>query len=223
MAKQEFGGDKKASTSLLHKPEQKFIKWMLPKIPKYIHSWQLTLFTIVWCVGVIGFSWLATKNNLYLFAVSAMVFGQWLTDSLDGSLGRTRGEGLVKWGFFMDHFLDTIFGGCIVIGYSFLAPGGTGFMFSLLLLVTMATMALSFLSFAATNKFQVSHYGIGPTEIRIGYIILNLIIFVTGTELFWIGVPAVLTLHFVVLGALVISTHRELWKIDKEALKNKDA
>ena len=34
-------------------------------------------------------------------------------------------------------------------------------------------MAVSFLSFAATNQFQIAYYGIGPTEIRIGYVALN--------------------------------------------------
>lgn len=217
--KQSFGGDKKASKSFLHEPEQKFIKWALPKIPKWIHSWQLTLFTIVWCVGVIFFSWMATKNNAYLFAVSAMIAGQWLTDSLDGSLGRTRGEGLVKWGFFMDHFLDTIFSGCIVVGYAFLAPGGTGFLFNLLLMVTMAMMALSFLSFAATNKFQVSHHGIGPTEIRISYVALNLVLYFFGNTIIWVGLPLVLGLNFIVLAMLVINTHRTLWAEDKAKLE----
>jgi hypothetical protein len=38
--------------------------------------------------------------------MSVMVFGQWFTDSLDGSLGKYRKQGLVKWGFFADHILD---------------------------------------------------------------------------------------------------------------------
>lgn len=220
--KESFGGDKKATTSLLHKPEQKFIKWAIPKIPKFIHSWQLTLFTIVWSAGAIYFGWLSASNELWLIAFSGMVFGQWLTDSLDGTLGKTRGEGLVKWGFFMDHFLDTVFSGSLVIGYAFLAPGGTGFLFSLLLMVTMAMMALSFLSFAATNRFTVAYHGIGPTEIRISYILLNLALFLYGNDIIWVGLPAVLALNFVILAKLVIDTHRELWAIDKEALKKKE-
>ncbi|MEZ5342150.1 MAG: hypothetical protein R2706_12085 [Acidimicrobiales bacterium] len=48
-------------------------------------------------------------------------------------------------------------------------------------------MALSFLSFAATNQFQIAFYGIGPTEIRIGYIALNTLVYFAGSEMFWWG------------------------------------
>lgn len=215
-----FGGDKKHGTSLLQAPERRFIDWAVPLLPQWLRSWQLTLITILWSVGVILFGWLAAGNRWWLFAMSAMVFGQWLTDSLDGTLGRTRGEGLVKWGFFMDHFLDTIFSGAIVIGYSFLAPGGTGFLFNLLLLVTMAMMALSFLSFAATNEFQIAFYGIGPTEVRISYIALNLLIFFAGNQIFWWGLPIVLIGHFVIMIVLAWKQSQKLWAIDKDALTN---
>lgn len=213
-----FGGDKKHGQSFLGPVERRFIDWAVPKLPRWMRSWQLTLMTILWSTGMVFFGWLAADDNVWLHAMSVMVFGQWLTDSFDGTLGRTRGEGLVKWGYFMDHFLDTLFAGSVVIAYSFLAPGGTGFLFSLLLLVTMAMMALSFLSFAATNQFQIAHHGIGPTEIRIGYIALNTIVFFTGNEVFWWGVPLVLALNVVVMVALVWQTHKQLWAIDKAAL-----
>lgn len=217
-----FGGDKKHGQSLLGPIERRFIDWAVPRLPRWMRSWQLTLTTLVWSAGTVLFGWLAADEPGWLWAMSAMVFGQWLTDSLDGTLGRSRGEGLVKWGYFMDHFLDTIFAGSIVIGYAFLAPGGTGFLFSLLLLVTMAMMALSFLSFAATNEFQIAHHGIGPTEIRIGYIALNTIVFFAGNEIFWWGVPLVLGLNVVVLVALVWQTHKKLWAIDKAALESSE-
>lgn len=215
---EEFGGDKKKGQSILGPLERRFIDWAVPKLPQWLKSWQLTLFTIVWSAGIVFFGWLADSNPAWLWAMSVMVFGQWLTDSFDGTLGRTRGEGLVKWGYFMDHFLDTIFAGSVVIAYSLLAPDGTGFLFSLLLLVTMAMMALSFLSFAATNEFQIAHHGIGPTEIRIGYIALNVIVFFTGTGVFSWGVPLILALNVVVLVRLVWETHKTIWAIDKAAL-----
>lgn len=179
------------------------------------------MFTLVWSGLTILFGWLAADTPAWLWAMSVLVFGQWLTDSFDGTLGRTRGEGLVKWGFFMDHLLDLIFAGSIVIGYSFIAPGGTGFLFSLLLLVTCAMMAVSFLSFAATNQFQIAYYGLGPTEIRISYIALNAFVFFAGPEVFWWGVPVVLALNVIALTVLVWQTHKNLWAIDKAALAAK--
>jgi archaetidylinositol phosphate synthase len=213
---QTFGGDKKTGQSVLGPSERKFIDRWVTKIPRHVRSWHLTMTTLLWSAGVIGFGAMAHSDPRWLFAVSAMVLLQWFTDSFDGTLGKTRGEGLVKWGFFMDHFLDTIFAGSFVIGYSLFAPGFT-LMFNLLLLVTLATMAMSFLSFGATNEFQIAHFGIGPTEVRIGYIAMNTAVYFAGASILAWGLPLVLVLNTAVLLVLVYRTQQKLWNIDQVA------
>ncbi len=213
-----FAGDKKKGQSLLGPLERKFIDWGIPKVPKPILSHHLTYVTILWSAGTVLFGWLAVDNRAWLHAMSFMVFGQWLTDSFDGSLGKYRKQGLVKWGFFMDHLLDFFFAGSIVIGYSFLVEAWwLEFLFLVLLLITCATMATSFLSFAATNQFQIAYYGIGPTEIRIGYIALNTFVYFVGTDIFSWGVPVVVALNLVAFLVLAVQTSRNLWQIDYEA------
>ena len=213
-----FAGDRKHGQSILGPLERRFIDHWVKRFPRWTRSWQLTLLTVLWSVGTIVFGWLAGQRPVWLWAMSLMVAAQWFTDSFDGTLGKTRGEGLVKWGFFMDHFLDTVFAGSVVIGYSFIAPGGAGLLLQLLLLVTCCMMALSFLAFAATNQFQIAFYGIGPTEVRIGYIALNAFVFFAGPEVFWWGLPVVLALNLVVLSFLAYTTHCKLWALDKSAL-----
>jgi phosphatidylglycerophosphate synthase len=212
-----FAGDKKKGQSLLGPLERRFINWTIPKIPKPILTQHLTMLTLLWAICTVLFGWLADDNRFWLHGMSVMVFLQWLTDSLDGSLGKYRKQGLVKWGFFMDHFLDFVFAGSIVIGYSFLVEAKwLEFLFLLLLLVTGATMAVSFLSFAATNQFQIAYYGIGPTEIRIGYIALNTFVYFAGTEIFSWGVPVVLALNVAAFLMMAVQTSRNLWRIDVE-------
>ena len=174
--------------------------------------------TLAWSAGTVAAGWLARDEAAWLHVISAMVFGQWLTDSLDGSLGKYRKQGLVKWGFFMDHLLDLVFAGSIVIAYSFLVEADwLVFLFMILLLVTCATMAVSFLAFAATNQFQIAYYGIGPTEIRIGYIALNTLVYFAGTEIFSWGVPVVVGLNVFALLVMAAQTSRTLWRVDYEA------
>ena len=173
------------------------------------------MLTLLWSVLTILFAYLSLENRWWIWAMSALVALQWLTDSLDGSLGKYRKAGLIKWGFFMDHLLDLIFAGSIVIGYYFLAPEGTTFLFLVLMLVTCASMAVSFLSFAATNQFQIAHYGIGPTEIRIGWIALNTFVFFAGEGVFWWGLPLVIMLNIAALVLLAYETQKMLWAIDK--------
>ena len=111
-----------------------------------------------------------------------------------------------------------LFAGSIVIAYSFLVEAEwLKFLFLLLLLVTGATMAVSFLSFAATNQFQIAYYGIGPTEIRIGYIALNTFVWLVGTAIFSWGVPLVLALNVIAFTVLARQTSQNLWQIDYEA------
>lgn len=223
-----FAGDKKKGHSLLGPLERRFINWGIPKIPKPILSHHLTYVTILWSAGTILFGWLADGGDsssktgggdlVWLHGMSVMVFGQWLTDSFDGSLGKFRKQGLVKWGFFMDHLLDLLFAGSMVIGYSFLVEAPwLRLLFLILVLVTCATMATSFLAFAATNQFQIAYYGIGPTEIRIGYIALNTFVYFAGTEIFSWGVPLIVALNVVAFIILTAQTSRNLWQIDYEA------
>ncbi len=213
-----FAGDKKKGQSILGPRERRFIDWAVPRVPAPIMSHHLTMLTLVWSAGTVAFGWLASGNLAWIHGISALVFLQWLTDSLDGSLGKYRKQGLVKWGFFMDHLLDLVFAGSIVIAYSFLVSAKwLEFAFLILLLVTCATMAVSFLSFAATNRFQIAYYGIGPTEIRIGYIALNTFVSLAGTAIFSWGVPVVVALNLAALTTVAAQTSRTLWRIDREA------
>ena len=105
-----------------------------------------------------------------------------------------------------------------MIAYSFLVTAEwLEFLFLLLLLITCATMAVSFLSFAATNQFQIAYYGIGPTEIRIGYIALNTFVWLVGTEIFSWGVPVIVALNALTFLVMAVQTSRNLWAIDYEA------
>lgn len=216
---QAFAGDKKKGQSLLHSVERRFIDWGIPKVPKPIMSHHLTYVTVLWSAGTILFGWLASQRGLvWLHGISMMVAGQWLTDSFDGSLGKYRKQGLVKWGFYMDHLLDFIFQGSLVIAYSFLVDAEwLEFLFLLLLLISSSTMAVSFLSFAATNQFQIAYYGVGPTEIRIGYIVLNTFVWAIGTEVFSWGVPVIVTLNAIAFLVLAVQASRNIWQIDYEA------
>ncbi len=215
---QTFAGDRKTGQSLLGPIERRFIDWAVPKVPKPIMSHHLTMLTLAWSILMVLFGALANSQPVWLHAMSVLVFLQWLTDSLDGSLGKYRKQGLVKWGFFMDHFLDLLFAGSLVIAYSFMVEvWWLRLCFLVLLLVTCAAMAVSFLAFAATNKFQIAYYGIGPTEIRIGYIALNTLVYVVGTAVFSWGVPVVLAMNIAALVVLAVQTSKQLWALDVEA------
>lgn len=223
-----FAGDKKIGKSLLSGPETKMKQWLIPKIPRKIETYHLTLATLLWSAITVFTAFYARNNLALLWVVSLMIILQYLTDLLDGELGRQRETGLIRWGFFMDHFLDFIFLCSLVfVGFMIAPPGLENWIFALLVIL-VAFMVNSFLSFGATNEFEIFHYGIGPTEIRIVFILINIGIMHFGTT----HLPILLPLTVVAcLCGLVFNTYRiqrKLWLFDmggggKSILKSLDS
>ncbi|MFC1452445.1 YiiX/YebB-like N1pC/P60 family cysteine hydrolase, partial [Verrucomicrobiota bacterium] len=143
-----------------------------------------------------------------------MIAMQYLTDLLDGAIGRQRNTGLVKWGYYMDHFLDYIFLCSILIGYALLLPDAFKYILFYIMAFFGAFMVNSFLSFAATNSFTISYCGIGPTEIRIVFILVNTLIIVFGRSYMLKAVPYVLGAATFGLFVAVFRTQKALWAED---------
>lgn len=216
-----FKGDKKEGTWLLADAENRLKHWLVPKVPKGVETYHLTLTSLLWCALIIGFSFLARHNVHYLWVVSFSIFGQYITDLLDGEVGRQRNTGLIKWGYYMDHFLDYLFLCSILIGYGLMVEQANQYMIFYILALFGAFMVNSFLSFAATGAFRISYMGIGPTEVRLIFIIANtLIIFLADKFQIARVLPFVLTGAVFALFVTVYQTQKQLWKIDMENKRN---
>ena len=222
MEKQRFGGDKKVGQSILHGPEKALVAWGTPKIPQWLETYHLTLLTLVWSGLNVVFGYLAQSNLHWLWMVSGMIVLQYITDVYDGAIGRLRGTGLIKWGFFMDHFLDYVFLCSLVMAGFFISPKGLEFWYLILLIIIGSFMVNSFLSFAATNQFQIYFFGFGPTEMRIVFILINTVIIFTGTAHFRYSVPLICGMCFLALIFTVYRSQKILWQLDMEALRKSE-
>ncbi len=219
----DFVGNKKTGTSLLGPLEQKFIHWVMPRIPTWIHSYHLTVITIPISLAIIACSYLTKHvSNGWLWAFSALIALQWLTDGLDGSLGRARGEGLFRWGYYIDHLLDYIFLCSVIIGYAEILPPEFRLTHLFVLMIFGAFMVHSFLAVSAIDEFRIVHFGIGPTEIRLIFILINTLIIIFGQTHLAPALPYVLLISATGLTALVYNTSQRLWQIDKQALAEKN-
>lgn len=204
--------------------EAKLVVWAAPRVPRAIRTYHLTLCTIPISLLIILFGYLAHFQIQWLWGMSAMIFMQWVTDGLDGAVGRMRDEGFIKWGFYMDHFLDYIFLCAILIGYMLMLPDESKWIHFFVLAVFGAFMVNSFLSFSATNEFRIAYLGIGPTEVRLVFIAINtLLIFFSRTYMVW-ALPYVLGFSFLGLCFIVYRTSKHLWELDMriKAEKSRD-
>ena len=217
-----FAGDKKVGQSLLTRPENNLKQWAVPKIPSCVETYHLTYMTLVWSLVNVVLAFYAKENLTLLWIVSLMIVLQYLSDLFDGEVGRQRDTGLIKWGFYMDHFLDYIFLCSLVfVGYM-ISPVGLEIWYFALVVILGGYMVNSFLSFGATNEFQIYYYGIGPTETRVVFILINTYIIFWGTGQFTILLP--ITVLLCLLG-LVINTYqiqRKLWLYDMQAKGSKN-
>lgn len=209
-----FAGADKTNTSFLSPIERRLAPLVIPRVPLWLETQHLTMLTLVWSLLILFFSYMAAANLRWLWAVSAMIFLQYLTDHCDGKVGKYRNTGLVRWGYYMDHLLDYFFLCSILIGYAFILPERARIQLLLTLALFAAYDFSTFLAFAATDKLKISYLKFGPTEFRLAIIIINSLLINFGTKhmvggLKWVNAGAV-----VGLCALIYTTQKKIWRLD---------
>jgi len=222
MQSEQYAMATKSSSSLLSSLERRLARRVLPRIPRWLETYHLTMLTLVWCAGLVFFGRLAAGDLRWLWASSLMVVMHYLTDFFDGKVGKFRGTGLVRWGFYMDHLLDFFFLCAVLAGYSFLLPASSHLNLFLVLAVFGGYVVNSFLAFTASGRFHISHMRLGPTEFRIAIVVINALVVLYGTRRMAKALPYVAACGLALLCVLVYRTQRELWRRDMEHKRHAD-
>src|SRR6201991_2321678 len=211
---QQFGGATKVSSSFLTPIERRLASKVLPRIPAWLETYHLTMLTLVWSSLILLFSYWAAKDLRWLWGVSAMVFMQYVTDHYDGKIGKYRGTGLVRWGYYMDHFLDYLFLCSIIIGYSFILPERSRYQILIMLAIFAGYEVSTFLAFAATDRLKISYLKFGPTEFRLAVIIINALLVQYGTRQMVNGLKYVNIGATIGLVLMTYKTHKSICAMD---------
>jgi phosphatidylglycerophosphate synthase len=202
----------KTGTWLLKAYEDAFKEWAARRVPSWLETWHLTYLSVLWCALVLLCFALGSKNHAFLFAVSPVVALQYVTDVLDGAVGRHRNTGLIRWGYYVDHILDFAFVTAILLGYGLVV--GFGIWLFLLHAIVTGLMVHVFLLVAATNEFKIGFFGFGPTEGRIFFCASHTALVLHGIE----ALPSILPYLVVVASVLFVwvwlVAQAELWKMD---------
>jgi phosphatidylglycerophosphate synthase len=217
---QQFAGATKTNTSFLTPLERRLAIRVLPRIPAWLETYHLTMLTLVWSGLILFFSYLAKNDLRWLWGVSAMVAMQYVTDHYDGKIGKYRGTGLVRWGYYMDHLLDYLFLCSVIIGYSFILPERSRFQILIMLAIFAGYEVSTFLAFAATDRLKISYLKLGPTEFRLALIVINGLLVQYGTRTMVNGLKYVNIGAAIGLALVVYRTHKVIWALD---MKQKDA
>jgi len=159
-------------TSILARVEKKVLIWMAERLPAWLNSDHLTSLSLLAMIGAGWAYWRSGTNPAWLWAVNLCIALNWFGDSLDGTVARVRDKQRPRYGYYIDHVVDAI---CSV--FLFGGLGLSGFMHPAVavavLLVYLLLSIESYLATYARNEFRISHFGFGPTELRILLIVGN--------------------------------------------------
>lgn len=211
---QQFAGASKTNNSFLTPFERRLAIRVLPRIPSWLETYHLTMLTLVWSGFILFFSYLARTDLRWLWGVSAMVALQYVTDHYDGKIGKYRGTGLVRWGYYMDHLLDYLFLCSVIIGYAFILPERSRYQILIMLAIFAGYEVSTFLAFAATDRLKISYLKLGPTEFRLALIVINALLVQYGTRTMINGLKYVNIGAAIGLALMVYRTHKVIWELD---------
>ena len=152
--------------SLTSNPEKRALVWMAERTPRRISSDHLTLLGFIAQV-MAGVSYaLAARNRYWLVTGIFFLTLNWLGDSLDGTLARVRQRQRPRYGFYVDHMIDSFGGLALMAGLAL-----SGYMhphIAIALLVGFLLLSIqSYLATYTLGEFQLSFWSFGPTELRI--------------------------------------------------------
>ncbi len=155
-------------TNILSNVEQRFISYLLPKIPSWISSDGLTAIGFIGSAMILLSFILAEYVHIYFLLVAVLgFFVQWFGDSLDGRIAFYRNKSRKWYGFALDIVMDWVSTVLIGLGYVLYAPGD--FKYSGFVLVALYgwAMIISQLRYKITDKYTIDAGLFGPTEIRV--------------------------------------------------------
>jgi phosphatidylglycerophosphate synthase len=173
MKKDNFHDADREQTSVLAPVERTILRGLARRMPSWINSDHLSVLGLA-AMLMAGVCYAASRQNpLMLHVVNLCIFLNWFGDSLDGTLARYRDRQRPRYGFYVDHIIDTF--GAMFLIFGLAVSGFMSERVAAAMLVVFFMLAInSYLTAYALGVFKISHWKMGPTELRLLLCIGNL-------------------------------------------------
>jgi len=162
--------------SLLAAAEKRALAWMAARMPAWVNSDHLTLLGFAAQITTGVCYALAARDRRMLLGAIVCLAVNWFGDSLDGTVARVRRQERPRYGFYVDHMIDSIGAVAMMSGLAL-----SGYMHPLIAIgLLIAFLLLSIQSYLATytlGEFHISLWRFGPTELRVLLVVGNLALF----------------------------------------------
>lgn len=218
----EFKNATRQQTSLLAPLERVCLSWLALKMPPWVKPDHLTLlgFTATLMAGACYAlsRWWAPS----LLIVNLFIAINWFGDSLDGTLARARNKQRPRYGFYVDHMIDSF--GAVFLLCGLALSGYMSWTIAFVVLVTFLLLSIElYLAAYTVGTFKLSHYKFSPTELRVLLMIGNVRAFLHPTahlfgseyRLFDVGSAIAVALMLVILIISVVRNTVTLYRAER--------
>lgn len=152
--------------SLTSAVERRVLIWLAARMPYRIGPDHLTCIGFAAMLLAGGSYFLARWYPVGLLLATFFLGVNWFGDSLDGTLARVRGRQRPRYGFYVDHMIDSFGGLFLISGLG--ASGYIRWQIALSMLIAFFLLSIeSYLAAYTLGSFRLSFGKFGPTEIRI--------------------------------------------------------
>lgn len=181
---------KRVNDILLGPLERPALQWLAAHLPAWATPDLMTVIGIIGALVItIGYG-LSNFHPAFLWLATLGYIINWFGDSLDGTLARYRHIERPKYGFYIDHISDVLTEIIIILGMG-LSPY---IKFSVASMCCIAYIAMSVLVYVRMNvmgEFKISYSKLGPTEVRVLAILLNIAMYFGGFYTFTLSLGSV--------------------------------
>ena len=165
-SKDSFRNAARIQESLTSAVERRVLIWLAARMPHRIGPDYLT------CIGFAAMLLAAASYFLARWYPAGLLLAtfflgvNWFGDSLDGTLARVRSRQRPRYGFYVDHMIDSFGGLFLISGLG--ASGYIRWQIALSMLIAFFLLSIeSYLAAYTLGTFRLSFGKFGPTEIRI--------------------------------------------------------
>jgi phosphatidylglycerophosphate synthase len=169
----------RVSETLLTPLERPALRWLATRMPRRVTPDHLTALGFVGCALVCAAYVLTNRGAGFLALANLGLALNWLGDSLDGTLARHRRIERPRYGYFLDHTVDSVNMLLVALGLG-LSPYVR---LDIALLAVAGYYMVSILTYITTHVkglFRLSYGGVGPTEVRVFLAVANTVFGVFG-------------------------------------------
>jgi len=175
MSEAVFCDARRELTSLTAHVEKRALLWLAARMPAWVSPDHLTALGLLAMVAAGGAYTLSASQPAWLHAVNLLLVVNWFGDSLDGTLARHRNRSRPRYGFYVDHMVDTVgvlalVGGLALSAY--MSP-----LVAVAILIAYYLLSINiYLATYTLGVFKIAYGRLGGTELRMLLALGNLVL-----------------------------------------------